>query len=300
MPQRRIDLNELARRVRRRGLLRALAEGPPPPPAQPPPPPLPEPQAEPDDQPTEQLEPVAEPEPDERVEVIVDSLVTRRLRACTLACTAVIVGLADLPAIESGASALEVALLRMRVRRPEGTVECCVRQHVPPELRPVVGPGAGLMVLAHEADPRIAAVDWAATGDWIGADLTFPGAHEQYDWPAPQWWPAVDAIEVRDVDGYDVNLDERRGRWSLASAGLVSLVPLDSRLDHRDVWQVGLQLPDGSTIEIPERMPLLALARLTAGGNARVGTPIDVLVSSNGEVTVDWEATLRQPELRVP
>jgi hypothetical protein len=299
VPQRRIDLTELARRVRRRGLLRALAEGTPPPP-RPAAPPLPQPEPAPDTQPTQQLEPVAEPEVDDGVEVIVDSLVTRRLRACTISCSAVIVGLADLPAIESGSTVLEVALLRMRVRRPEGTVECCVRQHVPPELRPVVSPGAGVMVLAHQADPAIAAVDWEATGDWIGADLTFPGTHEQYDWPEPEHWPAVDAIEVRDVDGYDVNMYERRGRWSLASAGLLSLAPLDSRLDHRDLWQVELELPDGSTVEVSERMPLLALARLTVAGGTRVGTPIDVLVSPNGEVAVDWEATLRQPELRAP
>ena len=45
-------------------------------------------------------------------------------------------------------------------------------------------------------------------------------------------------------------------------------------------------------------MPLLALARLRPGDDSRVGTPIDVLVSGEGEVAVDWEATLRQPELR--
>jgi hypothetical protein len=45
-------------------------------------------------------------------------------------------------------------------------------------------------------------------------------------------------------------------------------------------------------------MPLLALARLHVGEDARVGTPIDVLLSPDGEVAVDWESTLRQPELR--
>jgi len=37
---------------------------------------------------------------------------------------------------------------------------------------------------------------------------------------------------------------------------------------------------------------------LQAGDEARTGTPIDVLVSGEGEVSIDWEATLRQPELR--
>jgi hypothetical protein len=51
-------------------------------------------------------------------------------------------------------------------------------------------------------------------------------------------------------------------------------------------------------VEIVDRVPLLALARLRAGSESRVGTPIDVLVSTGGEIVVDWEATLRQPELR--
>ena len=60
------------------------------------------------------------------------------------------------------------------------------------------------------------------------------------------------------------------------------------------------ELRDGKTIAIKDRVPLLALARLRPGDEDRVGTPIDVLVSPQGEVAVDWEATLRQPELRPP
>jgi hypothetical protein len=59
-------------------------------------------------------------------------------------------------------------------------------------------------------------------------------------------------------------------------------------------------MPDGSTVEIKDRVPLLALARLRPGDTVRVGTPIDVLISPDGEVSVDWESTLRQPELRSP
>ena len=59
-----------------------------------------------------------------------------------------------------------------------------------------------------------------------------------------------------------------------------------------------LQLADGRTVEIRDRVPLLALARLRPGEESRVGTPIDVMVSGEGEVAVDWESTLRQPELR--
>jgi hypothetical protein len=290
--QRRIDLTELAKRVRRRGLLRALAEGPPPTRSAPPPP-LPKP-------PEVQVEPAVEARPEEKVEVVLDPIVAQRLRACTLSCSAAIVGLADLPGIESGGRPLDVALLRLRVRRPEGDAECCVRQHIPAEIRGVVGPGAGVMVLAHEHDRAIAAVDWAATGEWIGAKLTFPSAHDQYDWPDPEEWPQRNAIEVHDVNGYRAKLDERRADWRFASAGLVSLAPLPSRSDSRDEWEVALQLGDGRTVELKDRVPLLALARLRAGDGARVGTPIDILVSEGGDVAVDWEATLRQPELRWP
>jgi hypothetical protein len=287
-----MDLSELAKRVRRRGLLRALAEGP----VGPPPPPKPVrpiPQRLP-------LDPPVEPDAQETVELELDPEVTERLRGCRLSCAAVITGLADLPAIEAGDRVLEVALLRMMVRRPEGDAECCVRQHIPPQIRGVVGPGAGVMVLAHDNDRGVAAVDWTATGEWIGAKLTFPTAHEQYDWPPRADWPAEGQIEIHDVNGHRTALDERRGKWSLGSAGLVSLTPLRSRVERRDEWEIALQLADGRTVEIKDRVPLMALARLRPGDESRVGTPIDVLLSSNGEVAVDWEATLRQPELRSP
>jgi hypothetical protein len=288
-------MSELAKRVRRRGLLRALVEGPPPPsPAPPPPAPKPiERPAEPGP-----LAPEVEPEATETVELELDPEVTERLRGCRLSCAAVIIGLADLPAIESGGQVLEVALLRMTVRRPEGDAEACVRQHIPREIRGVVGPGAGVMVLAHDNDRSVAAIDWIATGEWIGAKLTFPTAHEQYDWPPRDDWPARGEIEIHDLNGQRAELDERREQWNLGSAGLVSLTPLRSRVDHRDEWQIALQLANGETVEIRDRVPVLALARLRPDDASRVGTPIDVLLSSSGEVAVDWEATLRQPELR--
>ena len=188
MADRRIDLNELRERVRRRGLLGAFAERPPtvPEPAQAPPPPL---EWRVEDDP---LPPPAAAGPDERdtVEFVLDPEVAEKLRGCRLSCAAVITALADLPAIEAGGQVLDVALVRMTVRRPEGDAECCVRQAIPPEVRGVVGPGAGVMVLAHEHDRSVAAIDWTATGDWVGAKLTFPTAHQQYDWPPRPDWPA--------------------------------------------------------------------------------------------------------------
>ena len=294
MAERRRDWSEVAKRVRRRGLLRAFVEDPQATKPSPPP------------EPKEEFEwrveagPLVEPEAQDTVEFEVDPEVSERLRMCRISCAAVIDGLADLPALEVNGRVLEVALLRMTVRRPEGDAECCVRQHIPPEVRGLVAPGAGVMVLAHEHDRSVAAIDWTATGEWIGSKLTFPTAHEQYDWPPREEWPERGGIEIHDGNGHREELDERRGAWSLGSAGLVSLTPLRSRVDQRDQWQIALQLANGSTVEIVDRVPMLALARLRPGNESRVGTPIDVLLSTEGEVTVDWEATLRQPELRSP
>jgi hypothetical protein len=289
-----MDLNEFARRVRRRGLLRVLAEGSASPqaPQRPPLPAVPPP-AGPEP-------PAAPPDPEATAELALDPIIAERLSGCTLSVAAVVTGLADLPAVERGGRVTEVALLRLRVRRPEGEVDCCVRQHLPREIRGVLEPGSGVMTLAHLHDRGVAIVDWAATGDWIGETLTFPNAVEQYDWPESGDWPAAGSIEVFDVNGMRERLDQRRAAWILGSADLVSLTPLRSRVDRRDEWRVALQLRDGRTIQIKERMPLLALARLVPGDNARPGTPIDVLVSPEGEVAIDWEATLRQPELRRP
>jgi hypothetical protein len=285
-------LNEFARRVRRRGLLRALAEGNTPPTHQRFP--LPEASAP----PAAPEPPPAAPDPSDTAELPLDPIIEERLSGCRLSCSAVVTAIADLPAVERGGRVTEVSLLRLSVRRQEGEAEVCVRQHVPGEIRDVLEPGSGVMVLAHVHDRSVAVVDWAATGEWIGASLSYPRGLEQYDWPASADWPAEGEIEVHDVDGLRERLDQRRGAWILASADLVSLTPLRSRVDRRDEWRVALQLRDGRTIQVKDRIPLLALARLQAGDESRVGTPIDVLVSSEGELMIDWEATLRQPELR--
>jgi hypothetical protein len=228
----------------------------------------------------------------------VDPAVTARLAACTVGCTAVVAGLADLPALPVGAEALDVALLRLRVRRPEGEVECCVRQHIPPEIRAEVAPGAGVIALAHETDPHVAVVDWRATGNWIGTQLSAPSEPHQYDWPPVEEWPASGEIEIHDVNGHREELDRRRSEWRFGFADLIALTPLRTRVDERDEWRVTLQLPDGNTMAIKDRVPLVALSRLRAEGEDRVGTPIQVLVATNGDVAIDWEATLRMPELR--
>jgi hypothetical protein len=300
-----MDWNEFARRVRRHGLLGALAEGSRPPrpgspqgelgsppgPAAPlgaPPPP-----------------PVVPPGPltpsvdlEQTAEIPIEQIIGARLAGCTLSCSAIVTGLADLPAVERNGRVIEVALLRLQVRRPEGDAECCVRQHVPAEIRAVLEPGSGVMALAHQNDRSVAVVDWAATGEWIGAPLSFPTDVEQFDWPPRDQWPDPGDIEVYDVDGLGERLNERRASWVMASADLLSLTPLRSRVDQRDEWRIALQMRDGHTVQIKDRTPVLALARLQSGDETRVGAPIDVLISREGEVAVDWEATLRRPALK--
>jgi hypothetical protein len=225
-------------------------------------------------------------------------MVLDRLRACTVGCNAIVVALADLPALEVGPDTIEVALVRMRVRRPEGDVEICVRQHIPERVRGLLGPGSGVMALAHEAAPQLAIADWATTGAWIGTELTYPDTPVQFDWPERAAWPAPGHIEIHDFNGHRSELNQRRGEWRFTSADLLALTPLTTRVDQRDEWRVTLDLRDGNTIAIKERMPLLVLSRLRSGSTDRVGTPIDVLMSSDGELAIDWESTLRRPELK--
>ena len=169
--ERRIDLNELRERVRRRGLLRAFAEGPPPPPSPPPPEPPP-------------LEWRVEPDPQPRARRASPTSATRssswstprsaeRLRGCRMSCAAVITA-AGRPAGARGG--------RPGARGRAAADDACAGRRATPSAasarrsRPRCGgwsaPEPGVMVLAHEHDRSVAAVDWTATGEWIGAKLT--------------------------------------------------------------------------------------------------------------------------------
>ncbi|MDQ3739432.1 MAG: hypothetical protein M3389_00680, partial [Actinomycetota bacterium] len=74
-----------------------------------------------------------------------------------------------------------------------------------------------------------------------------------------------------------------------------------------------LDLGDGRRAEVRERASELVLARLVGAKPGRSmlggfittvqrvvneGAPLAVLVAPDGEVAVDWEATLAQPEMR--
>jgi hypothetical protein len=250
-----------------------------------------------------------------KVESTIDSganpVVAAKLRRCTVACSAEITGLADLPRLGvQGGGGIDVALLRLRVDRPDGPAECCVRQYVPREIRHVLVPGARAVVLAHEDDPAAAIVDWDATGKEWEARLSWVIEKQQFDWPGPDEWPAPGAIEVRDKSRHRKRLEERRARWQVATARLADAGTRGAYTDNREDWTFGLELADGPRVTVKERAPDLALARLVSvveeekkrlGGVltttrfvARTGAPIAVLVGPKGEVAVDWEATLAQ------
>jgi hypothetical protein len=220
---------------------------------------------------------------------------TSRVRACTLERDAELTGMADRPRLarETGAG-YEVLLLRLRVARPDGPADCCVRQSVPSDHKRTLAPGARLRVLAHESNPGIAIVKWDESFKPIG-DAPQPMAEVvQYDWPDREDWPAEGAVEVRDDGRYRRRLEERRATWSTAGARLLRADARGSQTNDRADWRFELQLSDGRIVTVDERTPHLVLLRLFPGA------PIAVLVSPAGDVAVDWEATLRYPEMRRP
>jgi hypothetical protein len=239
-------------------------------------------------------------------------IASRRLQGCTVPARAHILGIADLPSIGyEHARHLSITLFRVRVERPDGEVETCVRQHFPREIRRLA-PGSSVRALAHADDRRIVVLDWKATSAATSLDLTIPGTLDQYAWPDEPEWPAAGTIEVRDVPRHAARLAERRARWTPARARLADAQPTGANLENRVEVELTLDV-DGRRVTVRERTPDLALAKLVGysegesklGGIvtpidvvANVGAPIAALVSPAGEVAVDWEATLNQPEMR--
>lgn len=239
-------------------------------------------------------------------------IATGRVKRCTIATRAQIVGIADLPAIGyENARHLPLTLFRVRVERPGGEAETCVRQHFPREIRRLA-PGSSVRALAHETEPRFVVLDWKTTGERIGVQLSWTATLDQYAWPGPDEWPAVDAIEVRDGARRTRRLRERQASWSTVTARLAGARPTGAWVDNREEWKLVLDL-GARQVGVTERVPDLALAKLTGvregpsklGGMvttvetvANVGAPLIALVSPAGDAAVDWEATLNQPELR--
>ena len=238
-------------------------------------------------------------------------ITARRLRRCTIRTRAHVLGIADLPEISYRSGRLWVALLRVRVERPDGDAEACVRQHIPYEIRRLA-PGSSLRALAHEEERHIVAVDWKATGEHLGQQLDWATGPDQYAWPDPDEWPAVDAIEVRDKWRHRRRIEKQRAEWTPATAQLLDASSRGGLVDDRKVWKLDLDLR-GRRVTVKERVPELALAKLVGskpGGKklgglvttlervVNTGATLAALVSPGGEVAVDWEATLNQPEWR--
>ena len=116
---------------------------------------------------------------------------------------------------------IEVALVRLRVRRPEGDAGV-----LRAPARPARDPGRGRARAGRDgararARPQPSrSIDWAATGEWIGAKLTLPdGAASSTTGRRARSGRRRGEIEVYDVDGLRERLDERRGGWSSRRPG---------------------------------------------------------------------------------
>ncbi len=236
-------------------------------------------------------------------------IAARRVAGCTVATRAHVVAIADVPAIQYEYEALPVALLRLRVERPGGDAETCVRQYVPRALRRLAV-GSSVRALAHPEDPRRAYVDWHETARRLGlAGIAVPDTMDQFAWPAADEWPAPGVIEVRDGGRHARRLAERRAAWRPATARLTAAEASGGWHDGRMPWTLGLDV-GGRTVAVRERMPELAAARLAAhrevgsGRITRIETVVNtdavlaVLVAPGGEVAVDWQATFAQEAWR--
>jgi hypothetical protein len=235
--------------------------------------------------------------PDPVSEKITNPRVFARLRQCTIQARAHVLGIADLPALGyEHAQYLPVTLLRLRVERPGGDVETCLRTSLPPEIRGLA-PGYSVRALAHEEDPRTVVIDWKATAEGLGQPLSWVKNLDQYKWPDEDDWPAAGAIEVHDDWFFRRRMEKRRAQWTPVVARLAAGSTRRGRLNDREQWKLDLDV-DGRRVRVKERVPDLAIGRLVSGrSEVAAGAPIAALVAPNGDVAVDWQATLNQPEL---
>ena len=138
-----------------------------------------------------------------------------RLRGCTVACEAEVTGVADLLRLElssgheGGTAGFDVALARLRVLRPDGEAEACVRQHVPPAARATFGPGLRLPARAHPTERAVAVLQWPET----------VATAVQYAWPDHPDWPARGRVDWKldlVLDGHPVRVAERVPQFAAA------------------------------------------------------------------------------------
>jgi hypothetical protein len=252
---------------------------------------------------------------DEPLERALHPAVAERLRDCTIETRAHVEGIADLPGIQHEHGSVQpVTLFRLRVERPEGEAETCVRQFLPGAFRKLL-PGSSVRALAHARDSSFAVLDWARTAERMGFELDGgSGPLEQYAWPERESWPAKGAIEIRDTRRRMRGLEERRASWGRADGRLLGASSRGSNHDGRQLWTLELELA-GRRVKVKERVPRLLIGRVIGfreSGSHLGGlvesydvvvddrARIPLLVSPDDEIAVDWQALIDQPEMTSP
>jgi hypothetical protein len=221
---------------------------------------------------------------------------------CAVPAAARVTGLADTPAPDSGTWDVQTTLVRLQVARPEGVVELCVRQHVPHALRGTIAPGTDVPALVAADDPGRAVVDWTRL-------VHSPDGHawvrHQLRWPPPEDWPAVGRIEVRDHARHRRRMDERRATWRSVWARPTWIGPERGRVDGRPRYDIALALADGPEVTSTERVPILALDRVSSArteGDGLVAPTTRVArsdlwvpaLTDGRDACVDWQGFLDQ------
>ena len=143
-------------------------------------------------------------------------------------------------------------------------------------------------------------------------DLPSVVNRDQFKWPDEDEWPAVGAIEVRHDWQHKRRIKKRRAEWAPAVARLTGATTRGSRKDDREQWKLDLDV-GGRAVTVKEGVPDLALVKLVGWREGRsrfggmvtttepvvnAGAAIAVLVAGDGEVCVDWQATVNQPSWR--
>jgi len=256
---------------------------------------------------------------DQVVDHLEHPIIQTRLDSLTVPGTAEVTGVASIPGDASGGpnhvgSHPEGTLLRMQVTGEDGRrFETAALQEAANGIVRQLAPGLVVSVRSHGREPK-AAVHWGATARLIGRDLEWRDS--LIDWPEPDVWPGVGALEVRWRRADADRLEDRRRTWAPAVASFVSLEPRRQPYDMgRRTYVLTLTLPGTGgaphTLSMPDAVPELMSARLVEVAPPRpgdergrlvwrVGAALEVLVdpSGSGQVAVDWERTHNRPEHR--
>jgi hypothetical protein len=256
------------------------------------------------------------------VDQVVDHLehpaVLTRLNRLTVPGTAEVVGVAGIPGDADAGP--EGVLLRLQVASSDGRrFETAVLQEAANGIVRQLAPGLVVAVQSHPKEP-CSGVTWLETAKLIGRELTWEDS--MIEWPPPEEWPAVGAIEIRWRPDDQARLDERRRSWTATVASFTTLEPAETEhQEGRRGYRLTMHVhtPDGSAhpvstiCVVPELMGarLVEAAPPNPGKDRnplvwRVGAPLDVLLDPDADpttlgaatVAIDWERTINRSEHR--